>query len=263
MEEEKYIPSAFTRGLILGIIISIGIAVAIIMLVLHTYSTDIFFAKLISPLIVSAATLGAALSAIYSVKKNIENQNRLHQDIQERKLFAARASLPIALREIERICASAIVQLCDSSKIDNNKPMLINDTSHNTIKLVIEHESEKTRKHLANLLMYFQIAISRFNNYKIYSRANPGMDHLHNEEITESIIHWASLRAIASAHLNYARGISQEFDNDEARKIYEEDFPGYKEQGRYKEIDIRDFNKIFGAAMEEDYPGFLDPNFFN
>ena len=262
MEEEQNAPSAFTRGLILGIIISLVIAAVIILLIVHGYSANIFFTQLVSPLIVSAATLGAALSAIYSVKKNIENQNRLHQDSQERKLSAARASLPIALREIERICVSVIIQLSDHSKIDDNEPILISDTSHNTINLVIEHENEKAKKQLINLLMYYQIAISRFNNYKIESSANPDMDYLHDKETIESIIYWASLRAIAAAHLVYARGISQEFDNTEACKIFKKYFYSYKYQGRYKEVDVKDFDKIFSEAINGDYPGFLNPNFF-
>lgn len=262
MEEDKDVPSAFTRGLILGIIISIGIALAVIVLVTHTHSTNIFVDKFVPPLIVSAATLGAALSAIHSVKKNIENQNRLYQDSQKRKLSAARASLPIALREIERICASVIVQMSDIEKIDDNKPILISDISHNTIKLVIEHEDEKTREHLINLLKYYQIAISRFSNYKIDSRANPNLDHLRRQETAESIIYWASLRAIASAHLDYARGTSREFDNKKACEMFRKYFSEYKEIGRYRKIDIEEFNQIFSKARCEDYPGFLDPNFF-
>lgn len=262
MEEKQAIPSAFTRGLILGIIISLGIAIAIIVLVTHTYSTNIFFDKFIPPLIVSAATLIAALSAINSVKQNIENQNRLHRDSQKRKLSAARAALPLALREIDRICISVIEQLSDYSEINDEKPVLISNASQETIKLVIEHADEKMRKQLSNLLMYYQMAISSFNNYKIASSENPNLDHLYNEETIQSVIYWASLRAVNAAHLDYARGISQEFSVHKANQIFIQDFFAYKDLGRYKEINIAEFNEIFNEAVDGYYPGFLNPNFF-
>lgn len=262
MEEERIIPSPFIRGLFLGLVISSLVAAAAIALVFHTNLDIGFFEKLIAPLIVFSATLIAALLAVHSVGQNIENQNKLHQDSQNRKRTAALASLPLALREIEDICISVLAQLVDEKKIDYNKSIFITNTAHETIKQVIEYSDKEKQEELGNFLMFYQIAISMFSNYRAALKLYPDADHLRNHNTVNTIIHWISLRSIAGTHLDYARRISHKFSKEKARMEFVNYIRLYRKEGRYKNITDELYEKIFHDASEKEFPGFLDPDFF-
>lgn len=261
MIEKLSISLILISGIILGVM-SCLIAVLFVAWVSCAHPDSLFFNKFLSPVITSIATLLAATGAIIGVIKSINNQNKLHQNNHDRKLSAARAALPLALREIEETCISALKQLTNDGAHLINKPILISKIAHETIKLVVEHSDGKVHKDLSDFLMYYQIVISRFNQYKIESDINPYLNHLNNEYTTKSIIYWESFRSIAEVHLDWARNSSKKFNNEKACRIFKKRFPTYKNQGRYMDITDAEFKSIFGEAINCCYPGFLKPNYF-
>lgn len=258
MEEEKSIPSPTIRGVILGVVISSIVAA----LTIAYLDSDIMYYKLlVPPLIVSAATLFAATMAINRVDKNIRNQNRLHKDSQIRKLIAARALLSLALREIEVICISALRQLTDEEKIDEKRSIIISSAAQETIKLVIEHSDNEDQKILSDFLMYYQIAISQFNNYITVSSSDKNVDHFTQKKTIKAIVCWISLRAIAWSYLYYVHGKSDAYDIKYAYERFKKIYSNLDRMGRYKGIKKRELERIFDEELKNKHPGFLDPDF--
>lgn len=268
MEEKSKFSSDREPRVISGLIVAILLIVIYVIFVVvmvareYYYSDNISIEKLTQPLIISAATLFASALAVYSVVQNIKNQNSIYKDELERKLFAARASFPLALREIEDVCVSTISQLLGDTEIDENRSLIISDNAQETIKMLIEHSNGKVREDLSNFLMYYQIAISQFSRYKIQSINNKDLDHLYNKDTVDSIICWISLRAIAETYLQYGRRTSPSYDNEKACDLFRERFHSHKDYGRYQSISVGEFNQIFQEAVNNRYPGFLNPSYF-
>lgn len=259
MEKKQNFWLALILGLMLGIILCLAV-VTLVIWIYCTYVDSPFWDKFLSPLVTSATTLIAAAGAIFGVIRSINNQNKLYQDSQSRKLSAARSFLPLALVEIEEICISALTQLLDETKINKDTTVLISENTKDTIKLVIEYSHGQIKSDFIEFLSYYQMAISKFHRYRVESK-DPELDHLHHKNTIDSIIHWAILRAISTSYLKYARNISQELDKNRVHTIFKEEIQTYREEGRYKNIDTKDFNEIFNQALNASYPSPLYPYF--
>lgn len=255
MDKKQHFWLALILGIITGIIFSLVVAMFVTW-IYHKNFDSLFLDKFLSQLITSVATLIAAAGAIFGVIRSINNQNKLYQDSQSRKLSTARAFLPLALVEMDEICISALSQLTDENKNEEDISILISETTKETIRLVMEHAQGKIKYDLGDFLSHYQMAISKFERYKIECR-DPKLDYLNHKNTKDAIIHWVLLRAISSGYLDYARNTSQEFNKEKARKNFKKVLRDCKEIGRYKNVSAEEFNKIFNEALIVECPSLL------
>ena len=255
MDKKQNFWLALILGIITGIIFSLVVAVFVTWIYCE-HVDSLFLDKFFSQLITSVATLIAAAGAMFGVIRSINNQNKLYQDSQNRKLSTARAFLPLALVEMDEICISALSQLVDENENEEDISILISETTKETIKLVMEHSHEKIKCDLGDFLSHYQIGISKFERYKIECR-DPRLDHLNHKNTKDAIIHWVLLRAISSSYLDYARNTSQEFCKEKARKNFKEILCDCREIGRYKNVSSEEFNRIFNKALTVECPSLL------
>lgn len=254
----------FLRGLMIGIILSLIFAAIFVTLLTSSDPQSTFPESLAAPLIVSAATIIAALTAVYSVNKNIKHQKLLHKNIKDRKRHAARTSLPLALAEIEEICISTLRQLVDTSEIINDSSTILSESSYQTFKQYIEHSEEtEVGKYFCDFLIYYQVVLSRFSDYQIEREMSPELNHLMHEKTTDTIIYWEAFRSISETLLDHARNPSKGFDHGKVRKIFEDRFLLYRGAGRYADITDSHFNIIFSRVMFGNSFKFLKPSYFS
>lgn len=126
-------------------------------------SHDPFIDKTFAPVFTSAFILIGAIFALGGVLWNIKNQNDLEEMRIERKLIAARASLPVALSELVNICKHHVIQITSQRKYSTREAIIMSEYAQETIKEVIENSDGIIVKKLSNLLACYQIAKSEYD----------------------------------------------------------------------------------------------------
>lgn len=250
----------FPLGLLIGSVLAFGVSAIIDAKVGETLVN-----RYLPPLLTAAATLTSASLAIAGVRWNIQNQNELSQIARDRKLAAARASLPLALSELVEVCDRHIAH--HSNNTDRVAPgsESLSETAQATFKAVIENATDKTQESLSFLLLAYQVMLSRY-----YSRQSEAKDAIHTEDGSKlarykhasSIVHWASLKALASVQFSYARTRNEAADEDRARKIFEFEVKGCRTYEGWVLSNDEIYRKYFEMAIEDPHSGFFKPNYF-
>lgn len=256
--------SNFWLGVVIGLLVGLALGLGFI-LIFHELLFDKHYEKFVenmfAPIFAGSLTLLGVLSALFGVYRNIGNQNNLENKRTERKLRAARASLPLALNEFSRICKLHLLQISHRGKYDTSESMVLSEASQETIRTVIEN-SDDIHQELSNLLAYYQIAVSRYNSF-ISSPPEPYDDKIHPLEVG-LIVSWASLRALAGCYFDYGRGAKFELDLKNALSAFRSEVTQYGHEdtvGMVARVPNYDaLSKYIHSESVEDC-GFLDPDY--
>lgn len=253
---------AFITGLLTGLVLGLWI-ILIFRELLFEMHYKRFMENMFSPIFAGSFTFFGVLFALFGVHWNIKNQNWLESQRTERRLVAARASLPVALSELNRICKLHLLQIAHRGSYDTKESMVMSEATQETIRTVIENSDEVIQKELSKLLAYYQIAVSRYKSF-VADPPEPidgyGMDLME----AELIISWASLRTLTGCYFDYGRGAKFELDLENALAVFKNELVTYRQEDTfYGVIQVPDDKALSRYMRKESVKGcgFLDPDY--
>lgn len=254
--EMKLLPG-FKLGVILGLALGLLASVCAMQYfhekVFSKYSQD-FIDNMVPALFAVMATFVASIFAIVGVYISIDNQNHIENRRTENRLIAYRASLPIALSELVRICKLHVQSIKRGVEYGSRESMVISDATRDTIQEVIQNSNDVIKHDLSKLMAYYQFAESKYNSLADNSKALSGGNKLTPEE-AHLIMLWVSLKTLTESYYQYGRGEEYKKDLVEDCKNFREDL---KENTREYQRVL--FSKYLNSYSIEDC-GFLDPNY--
>lgn len=251
----------FPFGLLIGSWLALGFAMLI-----DEEVNAVILDHYVSTAIVAAATIFSASLAIWGVLWNIASQQDIVEDRRQRKLIAARASLPLALSEFIKLCENHIFHLAnDTPKVSETSESLSEETQA-TLKLVVEHAEETVQSQIGNLLMFYQVVLARYfysqsERKRQVETAAEGQLRLHYRAC--EIVMWESLRALISAQFYYARTEHDGYTQQDARQSFERALPHCRTEDGWSLTNDPVFRSYFQKAIENKESGFFKPNYFN
>ena len=257
--------SNFWLGVVIGLLVGLALGLGFI-LIFHELLFDKHYEKFVenmfAPIFAGSLTLLGVSSALFGVYRNIGNQNNLENKRTERKLRAARASLPLALNELSRICKLHLLQIAHKGKYDTSESMVMSEASQETIRTVIEN-SDDIHQELSNLLAYYQIAVSRYNSFISDPPEPYDIDEMHPLEVG-LIVSWASLRALTGCYFDYGRGAKFELDLRNALSTFQSEVMQYAHEDAAEIVaQVPNFSALSKYIQSESVEdcGFLDPDY--
>lgn len=262
MKEKSNFWLGVVIGLLGGMALGLGFILIFRKLLFDEHYTR-FSEHMFAPIFAALFTLVGVLTALFGVYWNIKNQNSLANQRIGRRLIAARASLPLALNELSRICKLHLLQIAHKNQYDTRESMVMSEASHETIRTVIENSDDIIQQELSNLLAYYQIAVSRFNSFV----ANPPELHdgeeMHRLEVG-LIVSWASLRALTGCYFDYGRGAEFELDLKNALSVFKAEVMQYAHEDAVEMVapvpHFSALSRYIRSKSVEDC-GFLDPDY--
>ena len=258
--------SNFWLGVVIGLLLGVALGLGFILIfseLLFEENYENFVENMFSPIATIISTLIIVCSALFGVYWTIKNQNHLANFATRQKLKAARASLPMALSELSRICKLHILQIANKGNYHTSESMILSDTAHETIRTVIENSCDTIQKELTRLLTYHQISMNRYNSFIVAPPTPPSGQKMHISEVN-LIVLWASLRALVGCYFDYGRGAKFQPDFDNALKVFKSELIDYRHEDQILTITPADSVDMFSEYLEKESVegcGFLDPNF--
>ena len=214
-----------------------------------------FVDNMVPALFAVIATFLASIFAVIGVIINIKSQNDLESQRIENRLIAYRASLPIALSELVRICKIYVLSIKRGVNYGGKESMVVSEASRETIREVIQNSDEVIKQELSNLLAYYQFAESEYNSLANDSKTLSGSNKLDTKE-ANLIMLWVSLKTLTESYFSYGRG--EKFEKNPIK-----DHENFKEELRThaRKYQKKLFSKYLNSRSVEGC-GFLDPNYF-
>ncbi|WP_283425427.1 hypothetical protein [Shimia sagamensis] len=158
------------------------------------------------------ALLGSGL-ALAGVLANIDNQNRLAEEENEKSLLAARAALPPVLSSLYQKCSNAFEISDNQLEERRNEKMALRllselELSSNELKSLtecIKHADADTARWLSLIISHFQIAQARLNRHLLNSDlyADPPEDNY--QSVAYRAVDWLEIKALVSHVFDFAR----------------------------------------------------------
>ncbi|MBI1218905.1 MAG: hypothetical protein GC186_10185 [Rhodobacteraceae bacterium] len=184
----------------------------------HSFSSVLSATNLIT-IATTATTLMVGALALMGTIHTIENQNNIYQQNRLRDLAAARATMPLALRELS--LAAKVGIRTASRPSDASRPpyeeirsdLNVSEDTIETLQKCIRFADDLTSQWLAIIISHYQIYLSRMDSF------NPGppmvdgngLRNLTNGQI-EAIVDWATLHALVDHLFPFARGANSNAD---------------------------------------------------
>lgn len=190
----------FPLGLVIGIVVTLILCAVFDWGWLSPDSAT--FPSVLSGLFV----LFASFIATTGVLCTIENSRELADETRERKLTAARAALALALSELSDLCERYVTYIANGC-LDFKGDKILSETSHQTIQLVIEYADPDAQERLANLMQFYQVALTRskdVENMKV-DWAIEDEQLLLKMNAANRIADWIAIRSLAVEFYGYSR----------------------------------------------------------
>lgn len=256
----------FSIGLLVGIDSHLGFMLVFNELVFGE-NHDRFISKMFPSIFTAIFTSIGLIIALFGVYCNTKIQHNIENKRVERKLRAARASLPLALNEISNICKLHLLQIAHRGKYDTKDSMEISGETKETIRLVIEHSNDNIQHELSRLLAYYQFSVSCFNLF-ISDPPETGDDLGIDHEEIHLVLLWASLSAITTCLFDYGRGAKFELTDEKTLNAFQIQLMKYLHKYAYenKAYMAGKYNYIvlsrYIECEDTSGCGFLDPDFY-
>lgn len=263
---------------ILALIVIIPICIVVVMALVEASTMAI---KLISnaqysifdirhyhhDLIIGGASILASVVVITAAYWNVSTQKQLSKKEDRRKLDSAMSTLPLALSELSRLCKALTMKISNKAELTINSTDFLNESSLNSIQLVIEYSEEQDRKDLRKVPMFYQIAVSKFRqcmeNRQAKSKQGDeiGSLDIHNEK--SAIVYLISLLAISGSYMDSARKGVIRYNMDRAIEIFWHNLAFYNQENTTFMTSDINVEEYFEEVLSGDKSGFLNPDYFS
>lgn len=249
----------FPLGLVIGIVVTLILCAVFDWGWLSPDSAT--FPSVLSGLFV----LFASFIATTGVLCTIENSRELADETRERKLTTARAALALALSELSDLCERYVTYIANGC-LDFKGDKILSETSHQTIQLVIEYADPDAQERLANLMQFYQVALTRskdVENMKV-DWAIEDEQLLLKMNAANRIADWIAIRSLTVEFYGYSRIDQRLGDRKDSYANFERELGFARRDG----IRLLESDKIFHDTFarrinEKEKYGFFNPNYFD
>lgn len=200
----------FASGVALGATIG---AVGVFLLCMAFSSLGNKWADLVGVVITTAGATGAAYIALGGVYSSIAESRRVEESARERKLAAAKATLPLALADLFDVCNANCDWLALGKQQGAKSRRPLDYSSVGVFKECIEYATGPAESALRELLVIYQILEARLADIDVGdSSLQTTQDSLEKIERISAISGWATLQALTEALFPFARSPSNIVD---------------------------------------------------
>ncbi|MCA0048198.1 hypothetical protein LB577_14725 [Mesorhizobium sp. B283B1A] len=185
----------------------------------------------LTALMVTVATLGAASIAVYTSRIQIQQNGDQERQRQEKSNRAAVAMLPLALSNMSEVCCNNMKRHFSAEDLVlGGAPvmefMAIDSETVAILKECIQFGDDYTQMKLANMIRAYQVLRARNEGIRPGRHVRPDQQSVAiDHELTNDVLHWATLHALVDNAYSYARGevetIARDWDKDLVRNAME------------------------------------------
>jgi len=168
-------------------------------------------------------TLIAAVLAVRGISKQIQSNVELANEARLAKLDAAKATLPIVLSNLSRLCEARYYALAFGEK---SRPEYarweISESELHTLSRCIEHSTGIEKELMQNIFRIYQVVISRWDGIKAVNlfTEDDTLNPFRKREIEyqfRAITNWVSLKETCLSLFDFSRGIDTKPQTSEIR----------------------------------------------
>jgi hypothetical protein len=202
-------------------------------------------------------TLFAAFIALHGVTASLDHQKQIEMDRVEKKLHAAKATLPLVLSALYEICSNRIQAIVKGKAENHSEPFSLDQNGIQIVERCIEHSDGEAREAMKEVLQIYQILVARYQRLETPDPLflkDGGSGSFHR---IRSMIDWVCLQALVESIFDYGRDRSSSVDrssvharamatlsflSDEDGWLYDND-PFYREEcQRFIDGQFRSFS---------------------
>lgn len=204
--------------------LALGLAAGFIISVLIVWALEdapAIVQTFLSDHVTHAVTLLAAALALFGISRQVQSNFEMTERARLAKLDAAKATLPIVLSNINRLCKERYYAIAlGTGSPTAGARWQISDIELSTLKECIEHADGIEKELMLEICRIYQVLVARWETLEFEELFHaPDVPEGSGALLTRleqfgAISNWATLKAVCTALFDYARGANSEPTSD-------------------------------------------------